>query len=67
MPFWRSDWFLAEFGQNVYPSDSGGPLTSFQVFVLAAEKIFQDPDSKPGSIVGLMSEAQQKMQLELLV
>jgi len=60
MPFWRSDWFLAEFGQNVYPSDSGGPLTSFQVFVLAAGKIFQDPDSKPGSIVGLMSEAQQK-------
>ncbi|CAK9049003.1 unnamed protein product [Durusdinium trenchii] len=59
MPLWRSDWFLAEFGQNVYPSDSGAPLTTFQVFILAAEKIFQTSPS-PASIVGLMSETMQK-------
>ncbi|CAJ1434089.1 unnamed protein product, partial [Effrenium voratum] len=60
MPFWKSDWFLAEFAQHVYPTDGGGALLSFQVFCLAAEKLIQATDGKLQGLLGMMSETAQK-------
>ncbi|CAE7709209.1 SRT2 [Symbiodinium sp. CCMP2456] len=68
MPFWRSGWFLSEFGQAVFPVDSESSFSSFQVFVFAAEKLFQAPSSegKLSGILGLMSEEAQKARLVCL-